>query len=143
MFFFHFSTLRSDDASTPPLSIIDTVFISREHRGRGHAAALLGSLLAAGQELGLSNPVSNGMLAVALRFLAQRREARERVWLVREAGGRRERLCLWWNAPKMARERGIDLKRVLAKKKKEEAGSSSSSSSALEHVVITLERVAL
>ena len=74
---------------------------------------LLGA--SAGALVGLSEPVSTGMLAAGLRALApEPARARSRVWLVDQRSG--EARGLWWSAPALARERGVDLGAVLKRR---------------------------
>ncbi len=96
--------------------ILDTLFIRRSHRGLGHARRLLSSLLLETSPnglVGLSQPISNGMLAASIKVLASELpEARRRLWTVDQEGDG-ERKNLWWSAPTLAEERGVDLERLL------------------------------
>ncbi len=97
--------------------ILDTLFILRSHRGLGHARRLISSLLLETSPnglVGLSEPVSAGMLAAATKVLAasEAPEARRRLWTVDQEGDG-ERKNLWWSAPTLAEERGVDLERIL------------------------------
>lgn len=108
-----FATLRSP---IKDMRVVDTVFVRKECRGQGQAQKLVAQLVATldkDVQLGFSNPVSDGMLKVILKFLAdgQNKRVRERIWLVKQE----DRQVLWWAAFKLCKQRGIDIKKLLNK----------------------------
>ena len=61
-------------------------------------------------ELGLSTPVSDGMLLAALRLLVKRPQWRLRLsTLDAGVGTQPEKKNLWWAAQTLLRERGMDI----------------------------------
>lgn len=134
-----FCTLREAGRRIPgsnnirfELPVVDTVFVRSAARGRGFTADLIDVLLQRTTDLGFSDPVSDGMFVVLLRYLKDRGpnrmdhgqdrmhsgpdrmdrgSARERLWLV--SGSGTEKKNLWWSVPKVARDRNINVKAVL------------------------------
>ena len=124
------------------LTILDTIFISKDGRGRGYCKNLIQDLIETYGELGFSSPMSNGMLICILRFLKQNpgetkikinsiyireiafnltfnfciiSEYRENMWSVSDLGkiDEADRKNIWWSAVKLCRERNLDLKQIL------------------------------
>ena len=106
-----FATVRLD----VDCSVIDTVFVRQSHRRTGLASLLIQDLLEGPKEgtslLGLSQPISNGMFAVMLRFLLKHPTHRNSVFLIDKDDVGRQ--YLWWSAAKLARERNIVLKSLM------------------------------
>ena len=105
-----FVTLRFESQVFHDLVIVDTAFIQKKARGRGHLTSLIIELLK-DNEVGFSEPISNKMLAAVLRLLKKRPDCRQKVWLVNES--RHERQILWWSSAKLARQRNMDLPTLL------------------------------
>jgi len=101
--------------------VLDAVFVSPGHRGRGYTAQLMERLLSEGKDLCLSYPVSTSMLIVAIKLTAKRGMLRERICMLLESSD--DRKNVWWSAPKLARERGFDLRKVLHQAKSEALGN--------------------
>lgn len=102
--------------------VLDAVFVSPGHRGRGYTAQLMERLLSEGKDLCLSHPVSTSMLIVAIKLACKRGMLRERIWMLLESSD--DRKNVWWSAPKLARERGFDLRKILQQAKSEGDGTS-------------------
>ena len=120
--------------------ILDTVFVRKSFRGRGFTKLLINQLLMtpdsflsqtsverSDNELtnlfGLSCPISNGMFCLLIRMIVKDAKynsdvqnvaipLKERIWLVDEV--QEDQINVWWSVIKIARERSIDLKRLLA-----------------------------
>ncbi len=103
------SVLRSTE-------VTDTIFISLAFRGRGYMRSYLKQRLDACEledlQLAFSNPVSNKLLRVLLKFMKVNSGCRERIWIADEANKRRD--VLWWSALKLTRDRGLSLRDFLA-----------------------------
>ena len=97
------------------MNILDTVFVSRNHRKKRYATQLLETLLYLPENLGLSMPLSKGMLKVAARLLARKEEARLKVWTVSTVAESDERKLLWWSVPKLVSEGKIGYSDFLQK----------------------------
>ena len=119
---------------------LDTVFVRKFYRGNGDTKSLINQLLNAPNSLlsqtrvahsenelmsrfGLSSPISNGMFCLLIRMIAKDQKyysgvqnvtvpLKERIWLVDEEN--EDCINVWWSVMKIARERSIDLKSVLA-----------------------------
>ena len=130
-------TFRKRDTS---MIVLDTVFVRKSHRGNGDTKSLINQLLNAPNFLlsqtrvdhsenellsrfGLSSPISNGMFCLLIRMIAKDSKyfsdvqnvtvpLKERIWLVDEVNG--DCINVWWSVMKIARERSIDLRSVLA-----------------------------
>ena len=120
--------------------ILDTVFVRKSFRGRGFTKLLINQLLMTPDSflsqtsversdneltslLGLSCPISNGMFCLLIRMIVKDAKynsdvqnvaipLKERIWLVDEV--QEDQINVWWSVIKIARERSIDLKRLLA-----------------------------
>ena len=120
--------------------ILDTVFVRKSFRGRGFTKLLINQLLMTPDSflsqtsversdneltnlLGLSCPISNGMFCLLIRMIVKDAKCnsdlqnvaiplKERIWLVDEV--QEDQINVWWSVIKIARERSIDLKRLLA-----------------------------
>ena len=93
--------------------LVDTVFLRKSSRGQGYVSKfVLTKLLNNVQkDLAFSQPVSNKMLKLLLKLSKQNPELRERIWIVDQ--DMEQKQILWWSAPKIARERSLDLKTML------------------------------
>ena len=121
--------------------IIDTIFIKRSHRRYGYARAFIQQLLNSPcvlmpyntlekynireHLLGFSSPISTGMLCLLIRMLVtdgRQNEGKsndnipwtDRLWLIIGDGSNGELQNVWWSTPKLARERRLDLKRLVS-----------------------------
>ena len=120
--------------------VLDTVFVRKSYRVNGDTKSLINQLLNAPNSLlsqirvdhsenelmsrfGLSSPISNGMFCLLIRMIAEDQKyvsgvhnmtvpLKERIWLVDEV--QEDQINVWWSVIKIARERSIDLKRLLA-----------------------------
>ena len=120
--------------------VLDTVFVRKSFRGRGFTKLLINQLLMTPDSFlsktsversdnestnlfGLSCPISNGMFCLLIRMIVKDAKynsdvqnvaipLKERIWLVDEV--QEDQINVWWSVIKIARERSIDLKRLLA-----------------------------
>ena len=120
--------------------VLDTVFVRKSYRGNGDTKSLINQLLNAPNSLlsqtrvdhsenellgrfGLSSPISNGMFCLLIRMIAKDAKyfsdvqnvtvpLKERIWLVDEVND--DCINVWWSVMKIARERSIDLRSILA-----------------------------
>jgi len=125
-----FCTVRYDPERPGDIAaVLDTVFVERSLRGRGYTGQLLALLLSdivlmekeegeddlPEQDLGLSSPISNGMLLAVYRFLRCHPGYRERIWTMERPLGDgvpigRKKL-FWWAAGQIAKKRDLILAR--------------------------------
>ena len=69
------------------MDIVDSVFIRKSHRRLGLASQLLSKVvLGSDQDIGFSNPLSNGMKSVIITFLSKHPEKRDNLWLCDDNG---------------------------------------------------------
>ena len=120
--------------------ILDTLFVRKSFRGRGFTKLLINQLLMTPDSFlsqtsverseneptnlfGLSCPISNAMFCLLIRMMVTDAKynsdetnvaipLKERIWLVDEV--QEDYINVWWSVIKIARERSIDLKRLLA-----------------------------
>ena len=130
-------TFRRKDTS---MIILDTLFVRKSFRGRGFTKLLINQLLMTPDSVlsqtsversenestnlfGLSCPISNGMFCLLIRMMVKDAKyhsdlqnaaipLKERIWIVDEV--HEDYINVWWSVIKIARERSIDLKSILA-----------------------------
>ena len=118
--------------------ILDTIFVTMAHRGKGHTKNLIRQLLSSpdvlifpkisefppmsNHSLGFSSPISNGMFLLLIRLIVTEEKsfqgiinhtdsAKERLWLVGDMHDGDQNI--WWSAPRMAKERGFDIRKLV------------------------------
>lgn len=80
------------------MDIADSIFIRKSHRRRGHANNLLKYLHRKYPEnMGFSNPISDGMKVVLKNFLERHIDKRDLLWLCDDNGDAGKRLNIWMN----------------------------------------------
>ncbi|CAN9498635.1 unnamed protein product [Ophioblennius macclurei] len=80
------------------LPVLDSLQVRRSQRRRGHALHMLDDFcrcFAAEDFLGISSPLSPGMVAVLRKFLGRSLEQRERLYEVEAPGGWTQRRNIW------------------------------------------------
>ena len=79
-----------------PLDIVDSVFVRKDARRRGHGSQLISHLSATFKsELGFSSPLSSGMRALLINYLSIHVEDRDRFWLCEGVGESGEKFNIW------------------------------------------------
>ena len=121
--------------------ILDTIFVRKSHRGKGHTKSLINELIASPDvliyqsglvysssfesSLGFSSPISNSMFCLLIRMISEdeklhrntptdRTATKEKLWLVENLNESPQNI--WWSAAKISRERKLDIKQILKTK---------------------------
>lgn len=80
------------------MDIVDSVFIKKSNRRRGHATGLVNYLDENYQDnIGFSSPISNGMKALLIKFLDNHVNKRDLLWKCEDNGDVGKRLNIWMN----------------------------------------------
>ncbi len=78
------------------MDIVDSIFIRKSHRRKGHAYSLLNYLVENYPDsIGFSSPISNGMKELLIKFLINRIDKRDSLWQCEENGDIGKRLNIW------------------------------------------------
>ena len=80
------------------MDIVDSIFVRKSHRRKGHANGLLNYLLENYPDnIGFSSPISNGMKVLLIKFLENRIDKRDSLWQCEDNGDVGSRLNIWMN----------------------------------------------
>ena len=98
-----FCTIKCKGNSVPgsnierySMDIVDSIFIRKSQRRKGHANSLLNYLVETYPDsIGFSSPISNGMKELLIRFLDNRVDKRDSLWQCEENGDIGRRLNVW------------------------------------------------
>ena len=100
-----FCTIKCKGNSVPgsnmekySMDIVDSVFIKKSHRRRGHATGLLNYLVENYQgNIGFSSPISDGMKDLLIKFLDNHVNKRDLLWQCEDNGDVGKRFNIWMN----------------------------------------------
>ena len=92
------NTVPGSNMEKYSMDIVDSVFIRKSHRKRGHATGLLIYLVENYQDnIGFSSPISDGMKALLIKFLDNHVSKRDLFWQCEDNGDVGRRLNIWMN----------------------------------------------
>ena len=123
--------------------LLDTIFVRKSHRGKGHTKSLINELIVSPDvlihqngllnstsfenSLSFSSPISNSMFCLLIRMILEDEKwnqttptakpaIKEKLWLVENLNDSPRNI--WWSAAKISRERKLDIKQIMQLKKK-------------------------
>ena len=92
------NTVPGSNMEKYSMDIVDSIFIRKSHRKRGHATGLLNYLVENYQDnIGFSSPISDGMKALLIKFLDNHVSKRDLLWQCEDNGDVGRRLNIWMN----------------------------------------------